>query len=72
MAFSLLMLPDMTAFELLEKFNLYPRTKNLPVFILMKDELKDGEKKAISREIAHLVRKKELTRDEFLAVFRRQ
>jgi CheY-like chemotaxis protein len=72
MAFSLLMLPDMSAFELLEKFNLYPRTKNLPVFVLMKDELKDGEKKAASREIAHLVRKKELTRDEFLAVFRRQ
>ena len=72
MAFSLLMLPDMSAFELLEKFRLYPRTKNLPFFILMKDELKEGEKKAISREIAYLVRKKELTRDEFLSALRRR
>ena len=72
MAYSLLMLPDMSAFELLEKFNLYPRTMNLPFFILMKNELKEGEKKALSREIAHLVRKKELTRDEFLAALRRR
>ena len=72
MAFSLLMLPDMSAFELLEKFSLYPRTRNLPFFVLMKDELKEGEKKAISREIAHLVRKKELTRDEFLSALRRR
>ena len=72
MAFSLLMLPDMPAFELLEKFSLYPKTRNLPFFILMKDEMKDGEKKALSREIAHLVRKKELSKDEFLSVFRRR
>lgn len=72
MAFSLLMLSDMSAFELLEKFSLYPKTRNLPFFILMKDEMKDGEKKALSREIAHLVRKKELSKEEFLSVFRRR
>jgi len=71
-AFSLLMLPDMSAFELLERFSLYPRTRNLPFFILMKEELKEGEKKAISREIAHLVRKKELTKEEFLTALRRR
>jgi CheY-like chemotaxis protein len=72
MAFSLLMLPDMSAFELLEKCSHYPRTRNLPFFVLMKDELKEGEKKAISREIAHLVRKKELSKEEFLSAFRRR
>ncbi len=72
LAFSLLMLPDMSAFELKEKFSLYPRTKTLPFFILMKDDLKDGEKKALSREIAHLIRKEELTRDEFLATLRKR
>lgn len=72
MAFSLLMLPDMSAFELYEKFHLYPRTRTLPLFLLMKEELKDGEKKAISREVAHLVRKKELSKEEFLAALRRR
>ena len=72
LAFSLLMLPDMSAFELLERFHLHPRTRTLPVFIIMKDELKEGEKKAISREIAHLVRKKELSKEEFLAALRRR
>ncbi len=70
-AFSLLMLPDMSAFELLDKFSHHPRTRTLPFFVLMKDELKDGEKKAISREIAHLVRKKELSKEEFLGALRR-
>lgn len=72
LAFSLLMLPDMSVFELLERFGLYPRTRNLPFFVLMKDDLKDGEKKALSREIAHLVRKKELSKEEFLAALRRR
>ncbi len=72
MAFSLLMLPDMSAFELLEKFSLHPRIRTLPFFILMKNELDEGEKKAFSREVSHLVRKKELTRDEFLAALRRR
>jgi hypothetical protein len=34
--------------------------------------LKEGEKKAISREIAHLVRKKELTKEEFVQALRRR
>jgi hypothetical protein len=57
---------------LMERLRLYPQTRNLPFFILVKDSLKDGEKKAVSREIAHLVRKKELTKDEFLSAFRRR
>lgn len=71
-AFTQLMLPDMSSFELVERLRLYPQTRNLPVFILVKDSLKDGEKKAVSREIATLIRKKELSRDEFLAAFRRR
>jgi len=72
MAFTQLMLPDMSSFELMERLRLYPQTRNVPFFILVKDSLKEGEKKAVSREIAHLVRKKELTQDEFLAAFRRR
>jgi CheY-like chemotaxis protein len=72
MVFSLLMLPDMSALELMEKFSLYPKTRNLPFFVLIKDELKEGEKRALSREIAHLIRKKELSRDEFLTLFKRR
>lgn len=71
-AFVSLMLADMSAFELLEKFRLYPQLRNLPFFVLMKDSLKEGEKKALSREIASLVRKKELSREEFLGYFRRR
>lgn len=67
-----LMLPDMAAFELLERFRLYPQTRNIPFFVLLKDLMKDGERLAMSRQIEHLVRKKELTREEFLAHFRRR
>lgn len=66
LAFCSLMLPDMSAFELLEKFRLFPYSQNLPVFVLLKDELKQGERAAMSREIAHLVSKKQLSREEFL------
>jgi CheY-like chemotaxis protein len=67
-----LMLPDMSAFELLERFRLYPQTRNIPFFVMLKDLMKDGERKALSRQIEHLVRKKELSRDEFLAFFRKR
>lgn len=67
LAFCSLHLPDMTAFELLEKFRLFPYSRNMPVFVLCKGEMKDGEKQALSREIAHLVSKKQLTEGEFLA-----
>lgn len=70
LAFSSLMLPDMSAFELLEKFRLFPYSRNMPVFVLIKDELKEGEKAAMSREIAHLVSKKQLTKEEFLKYLR--
>jgi CheY-like chemotaxis protein len=67
-----LMLPDMSAFELLERFRLYPQTRNIPFFVLMKDVMKEGEKKAMSRHIEYLVRKKELSMEEFLIHFRKR
>lgn len=66
------MLPDMSAFELLEKCRLYPYSSNTPLFVLLKEDMKVGEKLAMSREIAHLVSKKQLTCDEFLANLRRR
>ena len=66
------MLPDMGAFELMERFRLYPQTRNIPFFILIKDSIKDGERLAMSRQIEALVRKKELSSEEFLAHFRRR
>lgn len=72
LAFCSLMLSDMSAFELLEKFRLYPYSRNIPFFVLLKEEMKEGEKAAISREIAHLVSKKQLSREEFLASLRRR
>lgn len=72
LAFSTLMLPDMSAFELLEKMRLYPYSMNIPMFVLLKEDMKEGEKAAMSREIAHLVSKKQLSRDQFLAHLRRR
>lgn len=72
MIFMSLMLPDMSAFELMEKFKLLPYSSNTPVFVLLKEEMKDGEKAAISREIAHLVSKKQLSCEEFLKYLRRR
>jgi len=71
-AFSSQMLPDMSAFELQEKFRLYPYSSNMPLFVLLKSEMKEGEKLAMSRDLAHLVRKKQLTCDEFLAHLKRR
>lgn len=72
MIFCSLMLPDMAAFELMERFRLYPQTSNIPFFVMMKDAMKEGERNAMSRQIEHLVRKKELSRDEFLHYLRRR
>ena len=69
---SSLMHPDMSGFELLERMRLYPQTRNIPFFILLKDAMKDGERLAMSREIDHLVRKKSLTQEEFLAYLRKR
>lgn len=72
LVFSSLMLADMGAFELLERLRLYPQTRNIPFFILMKDAMKEGERAAMSREIDHLVRKKSLSQEEFLSYLRRR
>ena len=72
MVFVSLMLPDMSAFELLEKFRLNPYSSNTPVYVLLKDEMKQGEKIAMSREISHLVNKKQLSCEEFLQFLRRR
>jgi CheY-like chemotaxis protein len=70
--FCALMLPDMAAFELMERFRLYPQTRNIPFFVMVKDTMKEGERNAMSRQIEHLVRKKELSKEEFLAYLRRR
>jgi len=67
-----MMLPDMSAFELLERLRLYPRTRNVPFFVLIKETMKHGERMAMSRQIDHLVRKKELSKEEFLSYLRRK
>ena len=66
------MLPDMSAFELQERLRLHPYSSNTPLFVLLKDGMKDGEKLAMSRDIAHLVRKKQLSCEEFLKYLRRK
>ena len=72
MVFCSQMLPDMSAFELQERFRLYPYSSNTPLFVLLKDGTKEGERLAMSREIAHLVRKKQLSCEEFLGHLRRR
>lgn len=69
--FSTLMVPDMSAFEMLDKLRLYPQTRNIPFFVLIKDTMKDGERIAMSRQVEHLVRKNWLSQDEFMSYFRR-
>lgn len=70
--FCSLMLSDMCAFELLDRLRLYPQTRNTPFFVLVKDTMKEGERQAISRQIAHLVQKRGLTAAEFAAYLRRK
>ena len=71
MIFCSLTLADMAAFELLERFRLYPQTRNIPFFVLLKDDLKKGERGELSSSVEHLVRKKWLSRDEFLSFFKK-
>ena len=71
MIFCSLMLPDMAAFELLERLRLYPQTRNIPFFVLLKDAMKEGERVAMSRGVEPLVRKNPLTKEEFLAFFKK-
>lgn len=70
--FTSFMLPDSSAFEFQERLRLYPQTRNIPFFVLLKDSMKEGERLAMSRSVEHLVRKKELSRTEFLSCFRRK
>jgi len=70
--FTSLMLPDGSAFEFQERLKLYPQTRNIPFFVLLKDATKEGERMAMSRSVEHLVRKKELSKSEFLSCFRRK
>lgn len=70
--FTSFMLPDSSAFEFQERLRLYPQTRNIPFFVLLKDVTKDGERMAMSRCVEHLVRKKELSKEEFLSCFRRK
>jgi CheY-like chemotaxis protein len=71
MIFCSLMLTDAPAFELLERFRLYPQTRNIPFFVLLKDSMKDVERSEISSSIDHLVRKSWLSREEFLSYFKK-
>lgn len=70
--FTSFMLPDSSAFEFQERLKLYPQTRNIPFFVLLKDVTKEGERMAMSKNVEHLVRKKELSQDEFLAFFRKK
>ncbi len=72
MIFCTQMLPDMSAFELQERLRLDPYGSNTPLFVLLKDGMKEGERLALSREISHLVRKKQLSCEEFLGYLRRK
>jgi response regulator RpfG family c-di-GMP phosphodiesterase len=72
MVFCSHMLPDMSAFELQERLHRETYSSNTPMFVLLKESMKEGEKLAMSREIAHLVRKKQLSCQEFLGYLRRK
>jgi CheY-like chemotaxis protein len=71
MMFCSLTLADMAAFEVLERFRLYPQTRNIPFFVLLKDPTKEGEREAMSRGVDHLVRKNPLSQEEFLSYFKK-
>ncbi|UFS72600.1 response regulator [Geomonas sp. RF6] len=71
MVFCSLLLADMSAFEIMEKFRLYPQTHNIPFFILLKDTLSDADRQALSRAVQPLVRKTSMTQKEFLAYFKK-
>jgi CheY-like chemotaxis protein len=71
MIFCSLMLADMAAFELMHRFLLYPQTRNIPFFVLLKDDMKEGERAAMTRSVEHLVRKNYLTKEEFLSYFKK-
>jgi CheY-like chemotaxis protein len=71
MIFCSLMLADMGAFDLLTRYQLYPQTRNIPFFVLLKGEMKEGEIAALTKSVEHLVRKSYLTKEEFLTYFKK-
>jgi CheY-like chemotaxis protein len=71
MIFCSLMLTDMGAFDLMHRFLLYPQTRNIPFFVLLKDAMKEGERAAMAKSVDHLVRKNYLTQEEFLSYFKK-
>lgn len=71
MIFCSLMLADMGAFELMHRFQLYPQTRNIPFFVLLKDSMKEGERTEMARSVDYLVRKNYLTKEEFLSYFKK-
>ncbi|GFO56739.1 response regulator [Geomonas sp. Red276] len=71
MIFCSLQLADMAAFDLMHRFLLYPQTRNIPFFVLLKDSMKPGERTAMTRSVEHLVRKEYLSGEEFLSYFKR-
>lgn len=71
MVFCSLLLSDMAAFEIMDKFRLYPQTHNIPFFILLKDSLSDADREALSHAVQPLVRKTSLTQKEFLSYFKK-
>jgi CheY-like chemotaxis protein len=71
MIFCNLMLPDMGAFDLMHRFLLYPQTRNIPFFVLLKEAMKEGERASLTRSVDHLVRKNYLTKQEFLSYFKK-
>lgn len=71
MIFCSLTLTDMPAFGLLERLRLYPQTRNIPFFVLLKDTMKAEERAEMSRGVEYLVRKNWLSREEFLSFFKK-
>jgi CheY-like chemotaxis protein len=71
MIFCSVMLTDMGAFDLMNRFMLYPQTRNIPFFVLLKSDMKEGERAALTRSVEHLVRKNYLTSEEFLSYFKK-
>lgn len=71
MIFCSIMLPDMGAFELQHRLLLYPQTRNIPFFVLLKGDIKEGERAVMTRSVEHLVRKNYLTNEEFLTYFKK-
>jgi CheY-like chemotaxis protein len=71
MIFCSLMLPDMGSFELQHRLQLYPQTRNIPFFVLLKDSFKEGERSLLTRSVEHLVRKNYMSSEEFLTYFKK-